>query len=103
MTRFDRVLMFRTVLTGIVLTIFIIGLDRAGAFTALERWGYDTRARHLQHFAKPPTDRIVHVDIDDATLQSVGAWPCARAVMADMIDELHAAGAKVIALDILFS
>ncbi len=103
MTRFERVLLFRTFLLGIVLTIVVIVLDRVDAFRSLERWTYDTRAKHFQYFTPKPTDRILHVDIDDSTLQSVGAWPWSRTVIADMIDELHMAGAKVIAMDILFS
>ncbi len=42
------------------------------------------------------------VDIDDATLQRYGQWPWPRTLLAELIQRLRAAGAKVVALDALF-
>ncbi len=49
----------------------------------------------------PGSDKVVHLDIDDGALNTVGRWPWPRRRIADavrMIDEL---GARVIVLDIL--
>lgn len=42
------------------------------------------------------------VDVDDASLASVGQWPWPRTLLADMVTTLHQAGAAVIAFDMLF-
>jgi CHASE2 domain-containing sensor protein len=60
----------------------------AGALEPLEAWLYDFRAAHCQRFVPPPTDRVVHLDIDDGTLEAVGAWPWPRSLTAQMIDEI---------------
>ena len=61
--------------------------------------------RHARPAA--PSDRISLVLIDDDSLRRVeplvGRWPWPRLVHASVIDYLAAAGAKVIAYDILFA
>ena len=42
------------------------------------------------------------MDIDDASLKEIGWFPWPRTKMAEIIDELRLAGAKVVGLDILF-
>lgn len=42
------------------------------------------------------------IDIDNESLQHYGQWPWPRSLMADLITRLTQAGAKVIALDIVF-
>ncbi len=80
----------------------VVMLDYAGYLDGPERLLSDLRMRHNQRFNAPPTDRIVHVDIDDATLDVVGAWPWARTKLALMTDEMRRAGARAIAFDVLF-
>ena len=46
---------------------------------------------------------VVIVDIDEASLKEVGQWPWARTAVADLITRLHALGAVVIGLDIVFA
>ncbi|WP_374371152.1 CHASE2 domain-containing protein [Dongia sp.] len=43
------------------------------------------------------------IDIDDATLHRYGQWPWPRSQVADLIDRLGAAGAAVIAFDVVFA
>ena len=43
------------------------------------------------------------VDIDEASLKAFGQWPWPRTRIAELIERLHLAGAKVIALDVLLS
>ena len=51
---------------------------------------------------RPPDARIVIVDIDEKTLQRVGAYPIARSAYAQLVDRLHADGARMAALDVTF-
>lgn len=47
-------------------------------------------------------DRIVIVDIDDATLQKLGSFPIPRLAYAQLVERLHADGARVVAFDATF-
>ena len=51
----------------------------------------------------PSADKIAIVGIDQNSLGVVGQWPWPRAIHAQLIDKLKAAGARVIVLDIDFS
>ena len=51
----------------------------------------------------PSHDKIAIVGIDQNSLGRIGQWPWPRANHARLIDKLHAAGARVIALDFDFS
>lgn len=43
------------------------------------------------------------IDIDDASLKRHGQWPWPRSLVAELIDRLNAAGAAVIAFDVVFA
>jgi class 3 adenylate cyclase len=103
MTASERKLLWHSIALGAVLIGVVVMLDCAGYLDGPERLLNDLRMRHNQRFNAPPTDRIVHVDIDDATLDVVGAWPWPRTKLALMTDEMHRAGARAIAFDILFT
>lgn len=45
---------------------------------------------------------IVHIDIDDESLQALGSWPWRRSLHAQLIRALKEAGVKDLALDIIF-
>lgn len=45
---------------------------------------------------------IVILGIDDKSLQEIGAWPWDRSVFAKVLDQLNAAGARTIGVDVLF-
>ncbi|HEV2296329.1 MAG TPA: CHASE2 domain-containing protein [Tepidisphaeraceae bacterium] len=98
--RFKR--LGRTALFGAIITCLVIIADNRGWLAPMERLLYDARALSCQFFSPPATDRIVHVDIDDAALEANGAWPWPRSVLASIIDEITNAGASVILLDIFF-
>jgi adenylate cyclase len=51
----------------------------------------------------PPSDDIVLVLIDDASIREVGRWPWSRAVIADGLARLAQAGARTIGIDMLFA
>ncbi|MBI1750948.1 MAG: CHASE2 domain-containing protein [Acidobacteria bacterium] len=62
---------------------------------------YDVRAK--LRAGKPATNDVVIVAVDDASIQQVGRWPWPRSYMATLVDRLSEAGAKVVALDLLYS
>lgn len=49
------------------------------------------------------SDKIVIVDIDEASLKAVGQMPWPRSVMGQLVDNLKAMGADVIVFDIVFA
>ena len=102
MTRIEQRLLIQSGFIGAVLTIVVVLVDAFGWIAPLERLLHDRRARDCQFFTPPPTDKLIHLDIDDRTLDAVGRWPWPRRKLAAIIDEISRAGAKAVALDILF-
>ena len=102
MTRSERRLLIDTGLLGLVLTLFVAALEYGGVLEPLERFIYDFRARRCQLFTPPPTDKLVHLDIDDRSLESIGRWPWPRNVHAEIVDELRLAGCKIVGYDVIF-
>src|SRR3954451_18004048 len=105
MTRNEKRQLVRTLIMGVLLTGVVILLDGIGfrAIERLEQWLYDYRAQDCQFFTPPPTDRIVHLDIDDPSLHEIGAFPWQRTKFAQIADEVSLAGAKVLGMDIIFA
>ncbi len=102
--RLSRVI---AVLLGAIATFTVAGTFALGAWDRLELLALDERLALVHH--DPATGRnqdepdpIAHVNIDDRSLQELGRWPWPRKVLADIVAALDAAGAKVIALDIIF-
>lgn len=58
---------------------------------------------HLRWWSRPPPDDILIVAIDELSLRELGRWPWSRRLHAKLIDNLTAAGARVIGLDIVFA
>lgn len=52
---------------------------------------------------RPASDTLTVVEIDPASLRAAGTWPWGRERFARVIDNLTAAGAEVVALDVDFS
>ncbi len=103
MTPTEKRLLTINACVGAGLTVLMVIVTGFGGLDAMERWLYDRRARDNQRFTPPTTDELVHVDIDDVSLESIGRWPWPRSVMASIVDELDRAGAEAIGLDIIFS
>lgn len=71
--------------------------------TRLENLAYDIQ---LRTYMLTHTDKwqpsVAIVDIDDYSLSKEGRWPWSRDKIAKLIENLHAAGAVVIAFDMIF-
>ena len=87
--------------------LLALGLSLVTAILAytdvLWRWDlvlYDAAQSRL---ASDVPDDIIVVAIDEASLDQLGRWPWPRRTHAQLVRRLHAEGAKVIALDILFA
>jgi hypothetical protein len=89
-------------LIGVGATFFTLVAQVCGWLAPLERGAYDVRARVCQVRA-PATTRLAHVHIDDQSLDAVGKWPWPRRHLGDAIDVLMEAGARLVAVDLLFA
>ncbi len=81
------------------LVIFLVagGLYLAGLLAPLERALIDIRFRLLEREA---TGNLVIVQIDARSLRELGVWPWPREYHARLIEQLFAAGALEVALDV---
>jgi CHASE2 domain-containing sensor protein/signal transduction histidine kinase len=69
----------------------------------LWRWDHLFYDATLSIWESPPPENIVIVAIDEQSLSALGRWPWPRRTHAELVRRLGAAGAKVVALDIIFS
>lgn len=68
-------------------------------------WRFDLQL-HDMALARPtarPDAGIVIVAIDEASLTELGRWPWPRSLHAALLDRLHEAGSRAVALDIIFT
>jgi len=87
------------IVLGLAATMVVVVLHLSGGGARLELQALDFRFRHLS--TAPPNDRIVHIDIDDRSLEELGRWPWPRAQLAGIVDVLRRAGAAAVALDVI--
>nr|WP_242464231.1 adenylate/guanylate cyclase domain-containing protein [Halorhodospira halophila] len=75
------------------------------AVQTAEHFIYDQRLVWSQRTGIEQHDdaEIVIIDIDERSLGAVGRWPWPRATMADLLEQLWAAGTIVVAFDIVFA
>jgi adenylate cyclase len=52
---------------------------------------------------RPPGSEVTVILVDDRSLEAFGRWPLSRALFAQALELLDHAGAKVVALDLLFT
>ncbi len=72
---------------------YVIRQLRLAQFDQFQRW------RQGPNVSAP----VSVVDIDEASLKAFGQWPWPRTRIADLVQRLHDAGAKVIAFDVLLA
>src|SRR6185503_2027096 len=88
---------------GVLLTLLVILLAHTPKLTPIENCFHRRRALDGQFFIKPPTDKIVFLDIDDPAHDTLGRWPWNRNTMADLLEEIAAAKPQLVFLDIIYS
>jgi CHASE2 domain-containing sensor protein len=86
--------------TGLCLVCITLALCVTGALSRIDHVIYDTAQKNTDR--NMPTD-VVLVTIDEQSLSSLGRWPWTRRLHAQLIDRLHASGAKAIGFDVIFS
>jgi adenylate cyclase len=86
---------------GLGLTLLAVCVHLAGWTERLELLGYDFLVRHFSDVHD--SGEIVHVDIDDDSLERVGSWPWPRDRQARVIRTLDELGARLIVMDIVWS
>ncbi len=87
---------------GVLVTLLFMGAFFVGfgPLHSLEKATYDFG---VSFNAKPASDQIVIVGIDNDSIDRLGRWPWDRSVIANMINKLSNAGARLIGIDIFFS
>lgn len=89
------------IVTGVTLGVITLLALRLPLTEFIELKLYDLK--FLYRGAKAPSTEVVVVAIDDASVQKVGRWPWSRETMARLLQELKAAGPRVIGLDVIFA
>lgn len=99
----DRAVQRRVVAAGTVLAALLAAwfLAHPPLLARLEALGHDALLLALP--PAPATSGVAVVDIDEASLQSLGQWPWPRHRVARMLDAIHSAGARALAVDLLFA
>ncbi len=95
----------RTALISGCLALAVCALAAGAARTPLlhdlENWGYDLLVHHATR--ETVDERIVIVDIDDATLAQAHTYPIPRRTVAELIGKIAAGSPNLIGLDLLLS
>lgn len=91
------------VLTGLTLTLATLLADTFGLLRGMENFFYDTRAYLFQFNLRRPSETIVHMDIDEGAIITMGRWPWSRRFQARVIDEIGRAQPRVVFLDVIYS
>ena len=86
---------------GVVVSLLVVLVFWMNWADGLEGKMYDMRAK-LRARAKS-ADNVVLIGIDDDSIKTIGRWPWPRSYMAEMVNKLSEAQAKVIGLDIFLS
>ncbi len=94
------------IMVGLVITLLVgahvFSVESLGLIEHLDRLAYDIRVR--LNATKEVDQRVVIVDIDEASLAGIGRWPWGRDVVATLLDKLFDRyGARIVAFDVVFS
>jgi adenylate cyclase len=91
------------VLSAVVPMLFTLALAiyRPPFFARLDDAMYDAVVRSTP--TRKPMGRVAVVDVDEKSLAAVGQWPWRRDVVGRLITALGAAGAQIIAVDVIFA
>lgn len=90
----------RNLLLALSVALITILLSAGGLFVPIEDQLTSLRARILE---RKPTHETVIVEIDARSMAELNTWPWPRRHHAQLIRQLHRAGAAIIAFDVDFS
>lgn len=85
---------------GLVITFLFLIFAEVGVFSAFDRQAYNLGVKISS--AREPNDKVVVVAIDDKSLQTLGAWPWSRDVLAESMKLLTGAKPSVIGFTLPF-
>lgn len=86
---------------GLAVSLGALALMRSTLGVGFEQRTVDSRLRIRG--ATGAASEVVVCAIDAESVDRLGQWPWPRTVLADLVRRLHAAGARVIAFDVVFS
>jgi serine/threonine-protein kinase len=85
----------------VVAIVFLAFFLHWSPLESMELKMYDLRAKLRAD--KQVGNDIIIVEVDDPSVQQLGRWPWPRAYTAELLDFLSEAGAKVLAVDLVYS
>lgn len=85
---------------GVIVSIVILFAGNGDLLQGLERKAYDLGVAAT---SRTPSAKVAVIAIDKASIDNIGRWPWSREIMADMVENLAAANAKVIATTVFYS
>lgn len=83
------------------LAFLFLALIRSRSYQILEGKSYDLRFSLRGNI--PVKAPVLHIDIDDQSLDKIGRWPWPRSFHAQLVDTLAECGAKAVLFDVLFT
>ncbi|MCK4272259.1 CHASE2 domain-containing protein, partial [bacterium] len=106
MLKTQRQKIMRATVLGLVICILVLLLHESGLFESLEWKSWDWRLRALSDPYRA-SDQIVILLVDQQSLdfyeQDGLGWPWPRQLYAAAVQFCHAAGARAIVFDVLFT
>ena len=86
---------------GAVIVTAVFAVFPPALFGRLDNAAYDILLRSAR--TRPPSGRVVIVDVDERSLSTIGQWPWRRDLIGGLIARLREMGAATIALDMVFA
>ena len=86
-------------LLSAVITVVLFSLFKSSLLMVEERAGYLPWTLFVDESLE---ERVTIVAIDEKSINEIGPWPWSRAVMADLVDSINAAGAQLQIHDVLY-
>jgi len=86
---------------GAVIVTGVLAVFPPPLLDRLNNAAYDILLRSAR--TRPPSGRVVIVDVDEQSLSTIGQWPWRRDLIGGLIDRLREMGAATIALDMVFA
>jgi adenylate cyclase len=93
----------QVLVAGLVPTVCVAVLAflQPSWLSSFERSTYDVLLRRTA--PRPPSGRVVIVDVDERSLTTIGQWPWRRDLIGQLISDIRDRGAAVVALDMVFA